>query len=135
MFPQSSPPLINSHVLLWLTCCRVEFLSKLNPSPSSLVPSVGRALVERMASRLLVFFVRHAALLRPLGQAGKIQLAKVRASSSLCQSPLRTAATAPHIICMCGLGPPHQLHGWLLCLLLQRTRPTHCPRWLRAGHG
>ena len=57
--------------------CRVEYLSKLSPSPASAVPSVGRALVERMASRLLVFFVRHAALLRPLGTAGKLQLAKV----------------------------------------------------------
>lgn len=108
-----------------LTHCRLEFLSKFNPSPASPVPSgapacrlpacarlpgsarllgglhadlpaaaapdacmlpplpprcsaVARALVERMAARLLLFAVRHASLLRPLPQAGKLQLAKVR---------------------------------------------------------
>jgi len=41
---------------------------------------VAGALVERMAARLLVFFARHAALLRPLGAAGKLQLAQARPS-------------------------------------------------------
>jgi hypothetical protein len=39
---------------------------------------VAGALVERMAARLLVFFARHAALLRPLGAAGRLQLAQAR---------------------------------------------------------
>ncbi|PSC76466.1 conserved oligomeric Golgi complex subunit 5 [Micractinium conductrix] len=59
-----------------LTHCRLEFLTKFNPSPASPVPSVARSLVERMAARLVLFAVRHASLLRPLPQAGKLQLAK-----------------------------------------------------------
>lgn len=55
---------------------RLEFLTKFNPSPASPVPSVARALVERMAARLVLFALRHASLLRPLPQAGKLQLAK-----------------------------------------------------------
>jgi hypothetical protein len=55
---------------------RLEYLSKFNPSPASPIPSVARALVERMAARLVLFAVRHASLLRPLPQAGKLQLAK-----------------------------------------------------------
>lgn len=47
---------------------RAEFLSKFVPLPSPAVPSCVGALTERMASRLLVFFVRHAALVRPLSQ-------------------------------------------------------------------
>jgi hypothetical protein len=56
---------------------RIEFLSKFSPVPSPHVPSFAAALVERLARRVLAFFVRHAALLRPLSQAGKLQLAKV----------------------------------------------------------
>ena len=63
--------------------CSVDFLAKFSPSPSpssaSAATSFAGALVERMAGRVLVFFVRHASLLRPLSQAGKVQLAKVRA--------------------------------------------------------
>lgn len=56
------------------TCraCRSEFLSRFVPPPSPSMPSCVGSLVERMACRLLVFFVRHAALLRPLSQAGKL---------------------------------------------------------------
>jgi hypothetical protein len=59
-------------------CCRVEFLSSFAPPPGAGSASVATPLVERFAARLLVLFVRHAALLRPLSQAGKLQLAKVR---------------------------------------------------------
>ncbi len=55
----------------------MEYLSKFSPSVSSPSASFAGALVERMAGRILVFFVRHASLLRPLSQAGKVQLAKV----------------------------------------------------------
>ena len=70
---------------------RLEFLSKFSPVPSPHVPSFAAALVERMAQRVLAFFVRHAALLRPLSQAGKLQLAKVlcfltHLYSALCQT-------------------------------------------------
>jgi hypothetical protein len=47
---------------------KAEFLSKFVPLPSPAVPSCVGALTERMASRLLLFFVRHAALVRPLSQ-------------------------------------------------------------------
>lgn len=57
--------------------CRVEFLSSFTPAPGAGAASVATPLVERFAARLLVLFVRHAALLRPLSQAGKLQLAKV----------------------------------------------------------
>ena len=61
--------------------CSVDLLSKFSPSPSpgsaAAAASFAGALVERMAGRVLVFFVRHASLLRPLSQAGKVQLAKV----------------------------------------------------------
>lgn len=61
-----------------LTQYRIEYLAKFNPPPGLATggSSVPRALVERMAARLLVFFVRHAALVRPLSLPGKLQLAK-----------------------------------------------------------
>ena len=59
---------------------RAEYLNKFSPAASAAVPSIAGALVERMAARLLVFFVRHAALLRPLGHAGKLQLAQARSA-------------------------------------------------------
>lgn len=56
---------------------RVEFLSKFSPVPSPHVASFAAALVERMARRVLAFFVRHASLIRKISHAGKLQLAKV----------------------------------------------------------
>ena len=64
--------------------CRAELLSRFVPRPSPAAPSFAGALLERFAARLLVFFVRHAALVRPLSQHGKLQLAKVCASSYVC---------------------------------------------------
>ena len=58
-------------------CCRLEYLSKFMPAPSPHVQSFAAALVQRMASRVLTFFVRHASLLRPLSDTGRLQLAKV----------------------------------------------------------
>ena len=45
---------------------RAEFLSKFVPIPSPNVASCVASLVERMASRLLLFFIRHASLVRGL---------------------------------------------------------------------
>lgn len=59
---------------------RAEYLNKFSPAASAAAPSIAGALVERMAARLLAFFVRHAALLRPLGHAGKLQLAQARST-------------------------------------------------------
>jgi len=55
-----------------------EFLSAFLPPPGPGSASVATPLVDRFASRVLVLFARHASLLRPLSQAGKLQLAKVR---------------------------------------------------------
>ncbi|DBA86122.1 hypothetical protein WJX77_008098 [Trebouxia sp. C0004] len=59
-----------------LTHCRAEYLSQFHPAPSPQVPSFVSALTERMACRVLVFFVRHASLVRPLSNEGKLRLAK-----------------------------------------------------------
>lgn len=61
-----------------LAAFRSEYLSKFNPPPavSSSTESAQRALAERMARRIVSFFVRHAALVRPLSRPGKLQLAK-----------------------------------------------------------
>lgn len=48
-----------------------------NPTPPTHPSAVARALVERMAARLVLFAVRHASLLRPLPEAAKLHLAKV----------------------------------------------------------
>ena len=61
-----------------------EYLSKFIPVPSPNVPSCASSLVERMAARLLMFFVRHASLVRPLGPVGKLQVAKDLAELQLC---------------------------------------------------
>lgn len=56
---------------------RAEFLSRLRGD------SLCAALVRRMAVRVLVFFVRHAALVRPLSEAGKLRLARDMAELEL----------------------------------------------------
>lgn len=59
-----------------LTLFRTEYFSKFVPAPSANIPSCIGALVERMAGRTVIFFVRHASLVRPLNQAARLQLAK-----------------------------------------------------------
>lgn len=56
------------------------------------------ALVERLGCRVLLLFVRHACLLRPLSQAGKLQLAKVSYSSKSI-SAAAAAAIVPPVLC------------------------------------
>ncbi|XP_077231977.1 Golgi transport complex protein-like protein isoform X2 [Tasmannia lanceolata] len=67
---------------------RSEFLSRL--LPSSLTPAVSTSaeticigLVRRMASRVLIFFIRHAALVRPLSESGKLRMARDMAELEL----------------------------------------------------
>ncbi|CAK0784167.1 hypothetical protein CVIRNUC_007370 [Coccomyxa viridis] len=85
--------------------CRVDLLSKFSPSPSpgsaAAAASFAGALVERMAGRVLVFFVRHASLLRPLSQAGKVQLAKDMAELE--------AAVADYLLPVDAVGAPHRV--------------------------
>jgi len=68
-----------------------EFYSKLVPSSSgsangntdATFPGVSEALARRAAERLVTIFVRHAALLRPLSENGKLRLAKDMAELEL----------------------------------------------------
>ncbi len=79
-----------SHVLLFASplqasCIAVQGRVSV-PVPSPQVPSFVSALTERMACRVLVFFVRHASLVRPLSNDGKLRLAKVSSCLSACVS-------------------------------------------------
>ncbi|KAF9590055.1 hypothetical protein IFM89_030367 [Coptis chinensis] len=67
---------------------RSEFLSRLLASFSTHGLSTGTetictTLVRRMASRVLVFFIRHAALVRPLSESGKLRMARDMAELEL----------------------------------------------------
>ncbi|CAN6451672.1 unnamed protein product [Victoria cruziana] len=67
---------------------RTEFLSRLLPSSMSnatgtTAETICSRLVRRMASRVLVFFVRHASLVRPLSEIGKLRMAKDMAELEL----------------------------------------------------
>ncbi|KAL4458763.1 hypothetical protein ABPG75_013628 [Micractinium tetrahymenae] len=103
-----------------LAHCRLEYLTKFNPSPASPVPSVARALVERMAARLVLFAVRHASLLRPLPQAGKLQLAKDLAELE--------AAVGQHLLPLEQLGAPARaLRAFRRLLFLETTEVEGSP--------
>jgi conserved oligomeric Golgi complex subunit 5 len=65
---------------------RARYLSHFVPQPSPSVVSFASLLCQRLASRLLSFFVRHAALIKALSQPGRLQLAKVRPSRHACTS-------------------------------------------------
>lgn len=83
---------------------RSEFLSKLLPPPSS--SSVVRSeslctqLARRMASRVLIFFIRHAALIRPLSESGKLRMARDMAELEL--------AVGQNLFPVEQLGPPYR---------------------------
>uniref|UniRef100_A0A7I4ARB6 Conserved oligomeric Golgi complex subunit 5 helical domain-containing protein n=1 Tax=Physcomitrium patens TaxID=3218 RepID=A0A7I4ARB6_PHYPA len=58
---------------------RSEFLSKLLAGPTLAITSVSgesisTGLARKLASRVLLFWVRHAAMVRPLSESGKLQL-------------------------------------------------------------
>ncbi|KAJ0834308.1 putative oligomeric Golgi complex subunit 5 protein [Helianthus annuus] len=66
---------------------RTEFLSKLLPSSAKVI-SIGTEnictrLVRSMASRVLIFFIRHASLVRPLSESGKLRMARDMAELEL----------------------------------------------------
>ncbi|CAN1160734.1 Conserved oligomeric Golgi complex subunit 5 [Linum perenne] len=68
---------------------RTEFLSRLLPSSSTNTALASRTetictqLVRNMAARVLIFFVRHASLVRPLSESGKLRMAKDMAELEL----------------------------------------------------
>ena len=92
---------------------RIEFLSKFSPVPSPHVPSYTAALVERLARRVLAFFVRHAALLRPLSQAGKLQLAKVPIALKRSDNPPDRLMPRNYLIRDGFWLPPHSIANML----------------------
>lgn len=59
---------------------RNEYLSKVLPGSPSYLATAGESicagLARKMASRVVLFFVRHAALIRPLSEDGKLRLAR-----------------------------------------------------------
>lgn len=65
---------------------RSEFLSRLLPSRNTTTPgaeNICTRLVQSMASRVLVFFIRHASLVRPLSESGKLRMARDMAELEL----------------------------------------------------
>lgn len=53
---------------------QTEVLLKFSPSFSSNTPSFVRSLVKRLCARIVVFFIRHGSILRPLSTQGRQQL-------------------------------------------------------------
>ncbi|CAN0913966.1 Conserved oligomeric Golgi complex subunit 5 [Linum grandiflorum] len=66
---------------------RKEFLSRLLPSSGNALASgtetICTQLVRNMAARILIFFVRHGSLVRPLSESGKLRMARDMAELEL----------------------------------------------------
>ncbi|KAJ6405561.1 hypothetical protein OIU84_013512 [Salix udensis] len=65
---------------------RTEFLSRLLPSARATIAgteTICTQLVRSMASRVLIFFIRHASLVRPLSESGKLRMARDMAELEL----------------------------------------------------
>ncbi|GKV35165.1 hypothetical protein SLEP1_g43469 [Rubroshorea leprosula] len=66
---------------------RSEFLSRLLPSRANSATggteTICTTLVRRMASRVLIFFIRHASLVKPLSESGKLRMARDMAELEL----------------------------------------------------
>jgi len=105
-----------SDVVALMGAFRSEVLARFVPPPSPQVASAVSALVERMAARSLIFFVRHASLVRPLGQAGKLQLAKDMAELQL--------GVGSSLWPLEALGPPFRVVKAFRSLLFTDAPPT-----------
>lgn len=70
-----------------ITHFRREFLSRLLPTSASAISvgteSICTRLVRSTASRVLIFFIRHASLVRPLSESGKLRMARDMAELEL----------------------------------------------------
>jgi hypothetical protein len=66
---------------------RSEFLSRLLPTATNAravgTETICTRLVRNMASRVLIFFIRHASLVRPLSESGKLRMARDMAELEL----------------------------------------------------
>lgn len=68
---------------------RTEFLSRLLPTGNASTirtETISTRLVRSMASRVLIFFIRHASLVRPLSESGKLRMARDMAELELAVS-------------------------------------------------
>ena len=87
---------------------QTEFLARLSPGlPRGAAGAPSRLLASQLATRVLVLFVRHAALLRPLSEAGKLRL-----TQAMAELELAVGAVAP----MESLGAPFRALRPLLFL-------------------
>jgi hypothetical protein len=111
-YETASSPFLDDLTRL-LVYFRTEFLSRFTPPPSPNHNTFISALVERMACRVLVFFVRHASLMRGLSQAGKLRLTKDMAELE--------AAVSSNLFPVEHLGTPYRMLRAFRPLLFQET--------------
>ncbi|KAJ7543428.1 hypothetical protein O6H91_09G038000 [Diphasiastrum complanatum] len=104
---------------------RSEFLSKLLPTSQSAYASgagesICARLARKMASRVLFFFVRHAALVRPLSEIGKLQLARDMAELEL--------VVGQHLFPVEQLGSPYRaLRAFRPFIFLETSQIANSP--------
>ncbi|PKA62218.1 hypothetical protein AXF42_Ash015103 [Apostasia shenzhenica] len=99
---------------------RNEFLSKLLPSSASKSETICTSLVRRMASRVLIFFIRHASLIRPLSESGKLRMARDMAELEL--------AIGQNLFPIEQLGPPYRaLRAFRPIIFLETSQLENSP--------
>ncbi|KAL1560540.1 Conserved oligomeric Golgi complex subunit [Salvia divinorum] len=102
---------------------RSEFLSKVLPSSGAIstgTETICTRLVRSMASRILVFFVRHASLVRPLSESGKLRMARDMAELEL--------AVAQNLFPVEQLGAPYRsLRAFRPVLFLETSQLGSSP--------
>lgn len=96
-----------------LRLLRTDYLSKFSPPPSPNMTTFSALLVQRLASRTLALFVRHAALVRPISKQGALQLAKDMAEL---EQEMRQHVYPPDL-----LGEPYDLLRSFRSLLFMET--------------
>ncbi|KAJ4772572.1 Conserved oligomeric Golgi complex subunit 5 [Rhynchospora pubera] len=99
---------------------RSEFLSKLLPASSaSRTETICTSLVREMASEILVYFIRHASLVRPLSEAGKLRMARDMAELELAVQNLFPVEQ---------LGPPYRaLRAFRPIIFLETSQLVQSP--------
>lgn len=104
-----------------LAHAHAEYLSRLPAAaPRSAARMPSQALMHKAASRLLIFFVRHAALVRPLSESGRLQLAKDMAELEL--------AVGQHLHAVDALGAPYRaLRAFRPLLFLEVSQLSQSP--------
>ncbi|KAG8386706.1 hypothetical protein BUALT_Bualt03G0176900 [Buddleja alternifolia] len=102
---------------------RAEFLARLLPSSGAILSgteTICTRLVRSMASRVLIFFIRHASLVRPLSESGKLRMARDMAELEL--------AVAQNLFPVEQLGPPYRaLRAFRPVIFLETTQLGSSP--------